>query len=116
MYNELATNGLPEISFCGMANTEQVGGSEETVRSACSRLNELADGMKGFVSRLDAKREDILAGWEGEAALEFEKKFPDLLDAFRQVEPVIRSIAEWASVTMDRYSELDQKTAQWIQR
>ncbi|MGN0326259.1 MAG: hypothetical protein ACI4DW_08095 [Lachnospiraceae bacterium] len=116
MYNELATNGLPEISFNGMADTEQLGGSKDKVKMACGRLNELADGMKRFGSRLDEKKEDILSGWEGESAEEFERKFPDLLEAFAQVEPSIRSFAEWADHTMNRYSNLDESIAQWMKR
>lgn len=116
MNNELATNGLPQISFQGLADTEQVGGSPDMVRKACIQLNELADEMSNFCSRLDEKKEDVLVGWDGKAAGEFQKKFPELLQAFSQVEPTIRSVAEWARNTMDSYVNADERTAEWIRR
>lgn len=114
MYNELATNGLSELFLQGLADTEQLGGSEEKVKQACNRLNELADEMKGFVRRLEEKKNDILDNWEGEAATAFEEQLSNLLTVFSKVEGVIREHADWANCTMKGYTEVDESSARMM--
>ena len=114
MNTNLATNGLPEISLVGMAKTDSVGGSASKVKKAADELILCANSLKNFIVTLEDKRSEILVDWEGEAAEAFNTDFPKLLEAFSNVEPIIRSFAEWSSSTMDRYTALDKCTAEKI--
>ncbi|MBE5885267.1 MAG: hypothetical protein E7284_02555 [Lachnospiraceae bacterium] len=114
MDTSLAINGLPELTLTGTATTGTVGGNATTVSAACENLDTYATSMDAFIEELEAQKDEILLGWEGEAADALRESFPGLIEAFREVPPSIRSISNWATTTMNAYVRRDQSTAESI--
>ena len=100
MDTSLATNGMPELTLSGLATTDTVGGSSANLKNACENLYTYAGNLDTFIENLLAQEEEILHGWEGNAA-----------DMLRQIPPSIRSISDWASSTMNSYVSTDDATA-----
>ncbi len=111
MDTSLATQGMPELSLAGLATTDTVGGTSNIVAESCANLDTYALNLESFIEQLLAQEEEILRGWEGNAADMLRQQFPGLIDAFRQIPPSIRSISEWAGSTMNRYVSVDDETA-----
>lgn len=114
MDTSLAINGLPELTLTGTAITETVGGNATTVDNACEDLNNCANTLNTFIEELEAQKDEILQGWEGEAADALRASFPGLIEAFCEVPTCIRSISNWAATTMNAYVRRDQSTAESI--
>lgn len=114
MQSTLSVSGMPELNLTGLATTDTVGGSASTVQSACENLYAYADNLKTFIENLETQEQQILKGWEGTAADTLEQQFPGLIEAFNQIPPAIRSLADWASSTMNSYTKLDEDTASTI--
>ena len=114
MDTSLAVNGLPELSLTGMATTATVGGNTTTASVAAENLETYANNMDAFIAELEAQKDEILQGWEGEAADALRESFPGLIEAFREVPPCIRSISNWTTTTMNAYVRRDQSTAESI--
>lgn len=111
METSLATNGLPELSLSGLATTDTVGGSSKAVQDACERLYTCASDLDTFITELETQKEAILKGWEGKAADMLRSQFPGLIDAFTQIPPSIRTVADWATSTMSDLVNADDETA-----
>lgn len=111
MNTSLATNGMPELSLSNMAATETVGGSSGVVATACDNLYAHAGSLDAFIDNLTAQKDEILRDWEGDAADTLREQFPGLIEAFTQIPPSIRSIADWATSTMNSYVATDSETA-----
>lgn len=114
MNTSLATNGMPDLQLNGLATTQTVGGSAATVKSACDNLNTYANNLNTFIDNLVMQQNHILNGWEGAAADTLRQCFPDLIEAFTQIPPSVRSIADWAETTMNNYVSSDEDTASKI--
>ena len=111
MNTSLATNGLGEFNLSGAARTDTIGGSAAMVNAACDNLNGYASGLDTFIEDLTVQKDAILVGWEGEAADMLREQFPRLIEAFTEIPPSIRSIADWARSTMNNYVSVDSTTA-----
>lgn len=114
MNTSLATNGMPELTLSNMAVTDTVGGSSGTVAAACDNLYTCAGSLDTFIDNLTAQNDEILKDWEGDAADTLRSEFPKLIEAFTQIPSSIRSIADWASSTMNSYVSADSETASKI--
>lgn len=114
MNTSLVTNGLGDFNLSGAAKTETVGGSAGMVSAACDNLNSYASNLDTFIENLTAQKDAILVDWEGEAADMLRENFPGLIEAFTEIPPSIRSIADWATSTMNNYVSVDNQTAERI--
>lgn len=114
MNTALAQNGLDELNLSGAAKTDTVGGSTSMVSTACGNLNDYAANLDTFIENLTAQKDAILVGWEGEAADMLREHFPGLIDAFKEIPASIRSIADWATSTMNSYVSEDADAASKI--
>lgn len=110
MASSFATNGLGEFNL-PKAEINSIGGTAATVTAVCDNLYNYASNLDGFIEDLITQKDAILIGWEGEAADEFQAKFPKLIEEFMKVPESIRSIANWATTTMELYEKRDRESA-----
>lgn len=111
MNTTVAQNGLGELNLTGLANTDNVGGSTSAVSTACDNLYNYAGSLDSFIDELTEQKDAILLGWEGTAADMLRDNFPKLIEAFEDIPPSIRSIADWATSRMNNLSSLDENAA-----
>lgn len=113
---DLATNGVGAFDL-PKVDVEKLGGNTAEVSGSSERLMQLARKMGEFRDELGTLRSSLMDGsWTGQAADEFSAQFPKVMSAFEEIEPCIRSIAEWAQSTMNRYAAADNATANMLER
>lgn len=112
----LAREGLPEISFSGMAKTETIGSKKADVAIVVKELYEQADKMSQFADELVNTQAELSKNWDATTAGSLDKLFPKIIQTFKSCKPALESIANWAKETNDKYVEEDNNATQLIDK
>lgn len=96
MAEQLTVLELPDFKPSA-SQSESDGVDPEKVARACAELEEYVTNLGTFIENMIDKKEQIVQGWEGQAKEVFNKDFPELVEAFREIPECVQSIVEWAS-------------------
>jgi len=107
MASELVKLSLPEFNL-NVAGGTETGIDPTVVSQACDGLTEQVQVLKNFSMELTDRQQQIMQGWEGEAAEKLQTMFPTLIDAFDEIPTCVNSIAEWATSYASALIAIDQ--------
>jgi WXG100 family type VII secretion target len=76
---------------------------------AAQKVDHAASTIKGLQSRLQGQKQQVLAGWQGNAALSFDKVFQDFDGQFTKILQAMEGIHEKLVHTRIQYERTEQE-------